>query len=347
MRKIGIYMMSVLIITILLPSVIVKTLDFVPKENVIFGEGLKDTDPIPEVPKIIVSEESVEVTDNINTIKLYNPYSNSVEEIDIESYVKGVVAAEMPAEFHIEALKAQAVAARTYATLRSIRYPSGHPYHPKAPVCREVHCQDYLSLEELRQINGESWVENYWGKIEEAVNATKGLLIYYNGEIIEPLYHSTSGGMTEDAVNVYASDEPYLKSVASPNEEDAPRYKSTISLTCDEFISKIIGKYPDVKITKNNFHEQIKLIEKTDSGRIKKIAIGKQIIDGREFRDLLSLNSTNFVITYDKKLNIIEIVTYGFGHGVGMSQWGANGMAKKGSDFIDILSHYYTGIEIR
>jgi stage II sporulation protein D len=345
MRRIGMYMMVVLIITILLPSVIVKTLNFVPKENIVVGEGLKEI--VPEVPKIIISEEPVEVTENINTIKVYNPYNNSVEEMDIETYVKGVVSAEMPAEFHIEALKAQAVAARTYATSRSIKYPSGHPDHPDAPICRGIHCQAYLSLEELRQINGESWVENYWAKIEEAVDSTKGLLIYYNGEIVEPLYHSTSGGMTEDAVNVYATDTPYLKSVISPYEEEAPRYKATINLTGEEFIAKITSKYPDAKITKNDFYDQIKLIEKTESGRIKKIAIGKQIVDGREFRDLFSLNSTNFTITYDKKLNIIEIVTYGFGHGVGMSQWGANGMAKKGSDFIDILSHYYTGIEIR
>jgi stage II sporulation protein D len=342
--------MSVLIITILLPSVIVKTLNFVPKENVASGEGFKNIiveNPKKETSKVIVSSEPVTVNDTIDKIKLYNPYDDSVAELDLEDYIKGVVAAEMPAEFHIEALKAQAIAARTYATSRAIKYSSGHSDHPDAPICSGIHCQAYLSLEELRQIKGESWVENYWAKIEEAVDSTKGLLIYYNGEIIEPLYHSTSGGMTEDAVNVFAADTPYLKAVISPYEEDAPKYKSTVNLTGEEFVSKIINKYPDANITKNNFYEQIKLIEKTDSGRIKKIAIGKQIVDGRDLRDLFSLNSTNFTITYDKKLNLIEIVTYGFGHGVGMSQWGANGMAKKGSDFIDILSHYYTGIEIR
>ena len=345
MRKVGIYMILVLIITIVLPTVIVKTFSFVPRENTVSGESF--IEPIIDKPKITISKEAVVGSNTLDTIKLYNPYNNSVEEIDIEEYVKGVVSAEMPAEFHIEALKAQAVAARTYAVSRTIRFKNGHPDHTQAPICRGIHCQAYLSLEELRQIHGQSWVDNYWGKIEEAVNSTRGLLIYYKGEVVEPLYHSTSGGMTEDAINVFATDTPYLKSVESPYEESAPKFKTIITMTADEFINKINNKYTDMKITKENFHDNIKLIEKTESGRIKKIAIGKKIIDGKEIRELFSLSSTSFTITYDKKLNIIDIVTYGYGHGVGMSQWGANGMAKNGSKYGDILKHYYTDIEIR
>lgn len=347
MKKIGIYLMVVLIITILVPTVIVKTFSFAPRENTASGEGFKE--PVVEVPKIIVSNDNpvVVAKNGMETIKLYNPYDDTVQEINIELYVKGVVAAEMPAEFHIEALKAQAVAARTYAVNRTIRFSEGHPDHKLAPICRGIHCQAYLSLEELRQIKGESWVESYWAKIEEAVDATKGLLIYYGGEVAEPLYHSTSGGMTEDAINVFTTDTPYLKAVISPYEEEAPKYKTVITMTDEEFISRINKKYPEASITKDDFFDKIKLIEKTESGRIKKIAIGNKIIDGREIRELFSLNSTNFTITYDKKIKIIDIVTYGFGHGVGMSQWGANGMAKNGSDYLNILEHYYTGIEIR
>lgn len=345
MRRIGIYMMVVLIITILLPTVIVKTFSFVPRENIVIGEGFNK--PNVDLPKVIISKEPVEVTEKVDSITVYNPYNNTVEEVELETYVKGVVAAEMPAEFHIEALKAQAVAARTYAVSRALRYPDGHPDHPLAPICKGIHCQVYLSLEELKQIKGDSWVTNYWAKIVEAVDSTQGLLIYYEDQVIEPLYHSTSGGMTEDAINVYSTDTPYLKSVISPYEEAAPRYKANITLTGEEFIKKINTKFSDTGITKENFHEKIKLIEKTESGRIRKIAIGNKVIDGREIRDLFSLNSTNFTITYDKKLNIIDIVTYGYGHGVGMSQWGANGMAKNGSSYSEILTHYYTDIEIR
>ena len=339
------YLIVVLIITIFIPTVIVKTFSFVPRENTALGEGFKE--PVYVPPKIVISKKPDVDTNIIKTIKLYNPYTDKVDEIDLEEYVKGVVAAEMPAEFHIEALKAQAVAARTYAVSRTIRYKDGHPDHKGAPVCRGIHCQAYLSLEELRQIHGESWVEKYWEKIEDSVEATEGLLIYYNDEVVEPLYHSTSGGMTEDAVNVFSADSPYLKSVVSPYEEDAPKYKTITTITGEEFISKIKEKYPKANITKDNFFDKIKLIEKTESGRIKKLAVDSQIIDGREIRTIFSLNSTNFTITYDKKLNIIDIVTYGYGHGVGMSQWGANGMAKIGNDYSSILKHYYTDIEIR
>lgn len=345
MRKIGIYMIMVLVITILLPTVIVKAFNFVPRENVVSGERAKV--PKNEPAKVIEEKEPVEVVESVEMINLYNPYNDSVEKIELELYVKGVVAAEMPAEFHIEALKAQAVAARTYAVNKILRYPDGHPEHKAASVCRGIHCQAFLSLDELRQIKGESWIENYWGKIEEAADSTRGQLIYYNGEVAESLYHSTSGGMTEDAVNVFTTDTPYLKSVESPYEENAPRYKTVITITDEEFIEKINNAYPEAKVNTENLTEKIKLIEKTSSGRIKKLAIGKEILDGRTFRDLFKLNSTNFTITYITKLKIIDITTQGFGHGVGMSQWGANGMGKNGSSYLDILNHYYTGVEIR
>lgn len=328
MKRLGVYMVSVLIITIILPAVIVKTINFVPKENTVSGVGFNEETKEP--PKYIISEPpNKKVKKKIETVKVYNPYTNETIEMDLEEYVKGVVAAEMPAEFHIDALKAQAVAARTYAVSRTLKYEEGHPDHMEAPLCIGIHCQAYLSLDELKQIHGEDWEGKYWGKIEEAVMTTKGLLIYYQGEVIEPLYHSTSGGMTEDAIDVFSTDMPYLKAVISPYEEDAPKYKSIVTITGDEFIKKINNKYPDANLAKDNFFEKIKLIERTESGRIKKIAIGNRIIEGREFRELFALNSTNFVITYDQQLNIIDITTYGFGHGVGMSQWGANGMAKK------------------
>lgn len=345
MKKIGIYLSVVLVITIFLPTIIVKTISIVPHYNKVEGKGFEDEEEKPmiveEKPKTVVEKRTIDY------VKVYNHDTKTTESLLLDEYVKGVVAAEMPAEFHIEALKAQAIAARTYAISRTIKYEKGHPDHPDAPLCSSVHCQAYSSLEKLTLLHPESWVENYWWKIEEAVDSTKNLLIYYRDEVIEPLYHSTSGGITEDAIDVFAVDTPYLKSVVSPYEEGAPRYKSTQTLTGDEFIGKLNKKYPNAKITKENFSEKIKLIEKTSSGRVKKIAISDKIINGRELRDLLGLNSTNFIITYNKKINLIEITTYGYGHGVGMSQWGANGMAKNGKTYEEILKHYYTGVEIR
>lgn len=349
MRKFGVYFTMVLIITILLPTVIIKTFTFVPKGNSVVGESLEDNRPIVEKQEEEKEEEipPVEIIGQHDFIKIYNAKSGNVEEIGLEEYVKGVVAAEMPGEFHIEALKAQGVAARTYAISRTIRYSQGHPAHPDAPICTGIHCQAYLSYDQLKDIHGDSWIENYWGKIEEAVDSTKGLGIFYAGEIIESMYHSTSGGRTEDIKDVFASEVPYLKSVLSPNEEGAPKFKNLLTLTTDEFVAKIKNKYPEVKIDKDNIAEKIKLIEKTSTGRVKKIAIDGNLLDGSELRDLFGLNSTNFKISLDNKLNIIEIETYGYGHGIGMSQWGANGMGKEGSNYQEILKHYYTGVDIK
>lgn len=341
MKKLGIYISTVLIITIILPTVIVRTFNFVPRGNSVVGESL-------EKEKKVTEKETIPVKDyKDKTIKVYNSKTGETEELKLDEYVKGVVAAEMPAAFHIEALKAQAVAARSYAISRSIKYADGHPDHKSAPICTGIHCQAYLSLEQLGEIHGDSWMEDYWGKIEEAVNSTKDLAIFYDGEIIETPYHSTSGGRTEDAKDVFAVDLPYLKSVTSPYEEEAPKFKDALTLTLDEFIVKIQSKYPNVKITKDNIQEKIKLIDRTLTGRVKKIAIDGNVLEGRDLRDLFSLNSTNFTISLDPKLNIIEIQTYGYGHGVGMSQWGANGMAKHESNFEEILKHYYTGVEIK
>ncbi len=333
MKRFCIYTGIILIITIFVPALIVKSFNFVPKEA-----NREDRDNRQEVEEAVPEFEG--------NIKVYDTRTRQVIEMPLEEYIKGVVAAEMPAEFHIEALKAQAVASRTYAVNRFLKYPKGHPEHPEAPLCTGIHCQAYLTLDELKNIHSSGWVEKYWGKIEEAVESTKGQVLYYKGEIIEALYHSTSGGMTEDAVDVFAVDIPYLKSVESQYEEDAPRYRSIVTMTGDEFIDKINKKYPFADVTKENIQDRIKLVERTESGRVKKVAINGTVVDGREIRELFELNSTNFKIYFNPRTNIVDIETIGYGHGVGMSQWGANGMAKNGKTYEEILKHYYTGVEL-
>ncbi len=341
MRKIGLYLLVVFIVTIVIPTIILKSPNLITmvdrndnqaKDKVNKGQDM-------DKPYIIEGER-------IESIRVYNSKKKQVLDLPLDEYIKGVVAAEMPAKFHIEALKAQAIAARTYAISRSIRFQDGHPDHKKAPLCTSTHCQAFLSKEDLREIHGDKWMEDYWGKIEDAVDTTSQMLIYYGGEVIEPLYHSTSGGQTEDSVHVFANNSPYLKSVESPYEEEAPKFKETKEFTLKEFISILNKEYKEIKIDKDNFLDKIKLIERTPSGRVKEIAIDGVVIQGREIRNLFGLNSTNFTISYDKKINLIEIVTYGYGHGVGMSQWGANGMAKTGKTYEEIIKHYYQGVEI-
>lgn len=335
MKKLGIYLIFFIVIIIVVPAVLVKTINFVMKED-----------------KLNLTEEKDEESENKEEvkfdgyIKVYDTRTQEVLKMPLEDYVKGVVAAEMPAEFHEEALKAQAVASRTYALERTKKYPAGHPDHPGAPLCTGVHCQAYLSLQELEEAHSSKWVEQYWGKIEDAVDSTKNEVIYYDGELIEPLYHSTSGGMTEDSENVFAVSYPYLKSVLSPYEEGAPKLKSTSTFTVNEFIDKIKENYPEANITKDNMAEKIKVVERTESGRIKKLMIDGIVIEGSKIRSIFNLNSTNFKITLNLKTNTVEIETTGYGHGVGMSQWGANGMAKQGKNYKEILCHYYQGVEI-
>src|SRR5690625_3066668 len=281
MKKLNYYLLSVLIITILIPSVIVKAFNIVSYPSLLEGKEIEKA----EKPSEKKEAGPIKRGDwKIDNVKVYNPDNKKTESLQLDEYIKGVVAAEMPARFHMEALKAQAVAARTYAISRSLKYKSGHKDHKEAPLCSSVHCQAYLNLKQLKEIHGEKWIKDYWGKIEEAVESTAGEIIYYGDQIIEPLYHSTSGGKTEDAIHVFATDSPYLKSVDSPFEEEAPKYREVITFTADEFIKTINKEYKDAKLDKKNFFEKIKLIEKTPTGRVKKLSINKVIVNGRDIR---------------------------------------------------------------
>lgn len=358
MRRFGGYLLIMLLITVLIPSVIAKSVDVISIKNVSEGKGFekkeveknKSKDKKEDETSKSIKKTSVPLKidgKEFKNIKVYNENTEEVKEVLLDEYIKGVVASEMPARFELEALKAQAVAARTYAINKSLRFEEGHPNHPKAPLCMGVHCQAYLSLEDLEKVHGEKWVEDYWPKIEEAVNSTANLVIVYDGEIIEPLYHSTSGGMTEDSVNVFANNSPYLKAVESPYEEEAPKFKEVKTLTKVEFIKAINTKFPKAKLKEDDFLEKIKLVEKTPSGRINKLSINGIMVEGRDIRDIFELNSTNFKFLYDGKVGLMEIETHGYGHGVGMSQWGAHGMAKNGKTFEDILKHYYSDVVIK
>lgn len=326
MKNIAVYIIFILFMTILLPLFLVKSCDV-------------------DKGKAPIKNDQQKIIEGKELVKIYNTKTGNTDEIELEEYLKGVVAAEMPAAFHIEALKAQAIAARTYALTRIERFKDGHPDHITAPLCTGVHCQAYLTLEELEQAHGQSWTTEYWPKIVQAVDETKSMVVTFEGELIDALYHSTSGGMTEDSENVFAALKPYLRSVSSPNEESAPKFHSSITMTFNDFVKKVKKMVPNIEITKKNVTQVIKVADKSETGRIKKLMIGEKIIEGRDFRTTFSLNSTNFKINLIGDNIVIE--TLGNGHGVGMSQWGANAMAKNGSSYEQILKHYYQGVEIR
>ncbi len=247
----------------------------------------------------------------------------------MEDYLVCVVAAEMPASYEMEALKAQAIAARTRVA------GTGCRSHPEVDVCTDsTCCQGFLDQQAQARRWGED-TEAYRARILEAVRETEGLIMTYDGEPIEVLYHAVSGGYTEDVEQVYHEALPYLRAVPSPGEEDASGYETVQTFTQAE----LCAAFPDAA---NKGRVVLRVLERSDTGRVTKLSVGPFTMTGRVFRSALGLKSTNF--TLDIGEDAVTIRQKGYGHGVGMSQAGANAMARSGAKCLDILSHYYTGV---
>ena len=276
------------------------------------------------------------------TIRLLHEKDNTIEELNIDEYLLGVVSAEMPADFEEEALKAQAVVARTY-TIYTIEH--NKEKHENADICDNSSCCQAWILKEDRLARwDEDKREANWAKIKNAVRSTAGEIVTYNGEAIDAFFHSNSGGKTEEVSNVWGgTDLPYLQSVETSGEDAYSQYASEVILTKVEFENKIKDKYPEFVIDYND-SECIKIIEYTQGNRIKTIKIGNLELSGVEVRSLIGLRSANFVVEISD--DNIKFSVKGYGHGVGMSQTGADSMAKQGSNYEDIIKHYYTGVEI-
>ena len=252
---------------------------------------------------------------------------NNINSLKLEEYIVGVVAAEMPASFNIEALKAQAIAARTYAV-----YKMGQ--NNDYDIIASVSNQGYITKEEMRSI----WKDNYdlyYTKIYKAVTDTKDLVMKYNNQVIESYYFAMSNGYTEKSSLVFNQDRDYLDSVKVEYDNSSlNNFEKTITLTKEEFCTKL--NLPSQKIVINN-------INRSTTNRVITITINNISFKGTEIRKLLNLRSTDFDINIS---NVITITTRGYGHGVGMSQYGANGMANAGYNYKDILNYYYKNIQI-
>lgn len=281
-------------------------------------------------------DEKKEVDTPVKTdkINVFFKDENEVRTMDIEEYLCGVVAAEMPAEFKEEALKAQAVAARSYAYYRK-KNPS--PDHPDAAVCTDfAHCKAYKSPERQNVDWGDD-AKKYSDKISAAVYSTSGEIITYNGEVAMAVFHSQSGsGRTENSKDVWGGDVPYLISVESHGEENAPNFYSSQTISLKEFAQKL-----NLRIESP---EDIGSPTLSEGGSVKSITIGGTEFSGRDIRSIFGLRSSCFKIMANSETVTFEVT--GYGHGVGMSQYGANEMAKEGYSYVDILKHYYTGIQV-
>ena len=274
------------------------------------------------------------------TIKVYDHRADKLVDMDLEEYIVGVVAAEMPAYYDFEALKAQAVASRTY-TLYSMAHGGCHT-NPDADVCTNSKCCQAFSTHERMQNTWKSDYADNYNRIAEAVMGTAGEVLVYDGKLCDALYHACSGGQTEDSEHVYANALPYLRGVDSPYED--PMREEDVDFGTDALVELIAAKYPESGITKDNVREGIAIEKAYESGRVETLRLGRTTITGKQARNLFGLRSTMFTIEWTKDGIVFHVK--GYGHGVGLSQNGANGMAKHGSDYREILLHYYTGVSI-
>ncbi len=291
-----------------------------------------------EIPELLNSRENEdEAKDSSITVSLLR--GGKVESIALDAYLEGVVAAEMPALFPDEALKAQAVAARTYTMKKLSSSPADG--HNGAAVCdNPAHCKAYnpiSSYAEAWSSNSESYTE----KIRRAVKETDGEILLYDGEPISAVFHSTSSGMTENSKDIWGGDVPYLVSVKSDGDESSPHFQAEKSLSPEDFKTKFLEKYPDAKFDENP-ENWLSNISRSTAGSIKTVSIGGVNLKGSEVRSLFGLNSANFTLLY-KDGNMV-FTTRGYGHGVGMSQYGARALALDGKKYDEILKTYYTGV---
>ncbi|SEN63007.1 stage II sporulation protein D [Paenibacillus sp. OV219] len=269
-------------------------------------------------------------------VNVYVSEDKRVEKMPIELYVRGVLAGEMPIDFELEALKAQAIAARTYIYRRLLAGGASGP-SDEADVDDTIKNQVYIPLGELIGRWSGKEKEANLKKLNEAVEETKGQIVTYQGDPIEASFFSTSNGYTENASDYWSLDLPYLRSVASPWDKTiSPNYRETTTMDLDDFSRKLRVKANDVR--------QMRIMDTTAGHRIKTIRIGRENFSGKEIREKIGLASSqfNWAIIGDQ----VRITTFGYGHGVGMSQWGANGMAMEGRTASQILTHYYTGTKL-
>ena len=334
MKKVLLYIGIIVILGFILPVIFTRKFNFIiTNASSIIDDETKEQEDI----KVVNYNYS-----KYNTVKLLHQKTNEIEEINLDEYLCNVVSAEMPADYDIEALKAQAIVARTY-TLYKIIHNSGK--HSGADICDSSSCcQAWISKEDRLAKWDEDKRNDNWNKIVLAVNDTAGKIITYNGEPINAFFHSNSGGVTEIPFNVWGgNDFPYLQVVETAGEDEYNQYSSEVKLSKKELLDKLKEKYSDILI---DFNEQdcIKITEYTESGRVRTIKFGNKNLSGVETRTILGLKSANFSVSFDNEDIVFSVI--GYGHGVGMSQTGADALAKQGYNYEEIIKHFYTGVEI-
>ena len=295
------------------------------------ADSLPDQEPAPED-----ADPPAQSLDAARSLRVKT--GCTLTEMDMETYLLGVVRAEMPASFELEALKAQTVAARTYVLHKMLG--GGSANHPEADVCDDITCcQAYLSQADAAAGWGAE-ASAYEAKIRRAVTETDGQCILYEGAPILAAFHSSTSGMTQDAADVWSSGVPYLKSVESPEDEaTVPNYRSTAEFSAAELKARLLEAIPDADLsgTPSNWFTNI---QQQPSGTVTSLSVGGVTVSGNRLRTILDLRSACFTVAFQE--DTVAFSVTGYGHGVGMSQYGANVLAAGGMDYRDILAWYYS-----
>jgi stage II sporulation protein D len=284
-------------------------------------------------------------TDSLQTMdfSIYYEADGSKDKLSFDEYLLGVVAANMPAGYEMEALKAQAVIARTYA-LYNVSLLSKQNPGQDSFTTSELGLS-YISLDSLEQFWGTEDYKDYFTKLENAVYGTKDEVLLYEKDLILPVFFDTGSGFTRNASEAWGIDIPYLVSVPSKQDVTSTNYLKIIEFPVADLIALLDNYYKDLAVTEDNFFDKVAVSLRDSTNYVLKVDLGSQTVTGEEFAKVLGLPSNHFYIEeYEGKARII---CNGAGHGVGMSQYGANAMAEEGYSYQDILEHYYTGINFK
>lgn len=322
--------MALTVIMFLMPGLLVS-----PMGTSIEAQTIE---PIPSAPAVTEVSDG-DSPDQTRIVRLLRG-DGRVEELTMADYLWGVVAAEMPASFTPEALKAQAAAARTYTVgLQN----SAVPKHENAHLCDDSGCCQAYIDPSAAQLRWGIQATEYGDKISRAVTETDGLGVLCNGTPIQAVFFSSAAGRTVDAVEVWGNSVSYLKSVDSPEGEEVPNYHSQVTLTPEEVRQKVSARYPGADLS-GSPEQWFSQPVYSESGSVSQITLGGITLTGSQARLLFDLRSASFSVKYQQGCFRFDVT--GYGHGVGMSQYGANAMAAQGSDFRDILTWYYTGTQV-
>jgi len=312
----------------------------VPVGALLFARGREAAEgPEPEAVPELLQDSAPAAADTVDgqcllTVKL----GDELCQMDMETYLCGVLAAEMPVSFAFDALRAQAVAARTY-TLYKVRF--GSTSHPEADVCDDpACCEAYLSPDALRESWGADFEANC-ARVRSAVNDTDGVVLTYDDAPILAVFHAASGGRTADSGEVWGRSLPYLVSVESPETgEDVPDFFAETQVTAEAFAAAVRERYPAADLS-GPPETWIEILSVTESGRVESASLGGVTVTGAAVRSLFDLRSAMFTVSADPEG--VTFTTAGYGHGVGLSQYGANVLAERGMRYDEILAAYYTG----